>query len=65
MSIEPRGHSCGSSAPDVAKATERLILLHPVDIAIIVMYFLTVLGIGFYLKRYTKTGEDFSWPAVR
>ena len=46
-------------APDLAKAGKRLILLHPVDIAIIAIYFAMVLGIGFYLKRYTKSGEDF------
>ncbi|HXF26379.1 MAG TPA: hypothetical protein VN610_03855, partial [Bryobacteraceae bacterium] len=40
-------------------ATRRLISLTPVDIAIIALYFAMVLGIGFYLKRYTKTGEDF------
>jgi SSS family solute:Na+ symporter len=33
--------------------------LHGVDIAIIAIYFLAVLLIGFYLKRYTKSGEDF------
>src|ERR1035441_9804277 len=37
----------------------RLMTLSTVDLAIIVLYFLTVLGIGFYLKRFTKTGEDF------
>src|SRR5271157_1416339 len=47
------------AAPDLAQAGERLILLHPVDMAIIAIYFLMVLGIGFYLKRYTKSGEDF------
>ena len=45
--------------PDLAKAGKRLILLHPVDMAIIAIYFAMVLGIGFYLKRYTKSGEDF------
>ena len=29
------------------------------DLAIIVIYFVTVLGIGFYLKRYAKSGEGF------
>jgi SSS family solute:Na+ symporter len=47
------------AAPDLAKAGERLILLHPVDMAIIAIYFVMVLGIGFYLKRYTQSGEDF------
>jgi SSS family solute:Na+ symporter len=37
----------------------RLMTLSTVDLAIIVLYFLAVLGIGFYLKRFTKTGEDF------
>jgi hypothetical protein len=27
--------------------------------ALIAPYFVTVLGIGFYLRRFTKTGEDF------
>jgi SSS family solute:Na+ symporter len=36
-----------------------LVSLSGVDIAIIVVYFFAVIGIGFYLKRYTKTGEDF------
>src|SRR5947207_13943647 len=39
--------------------TERLVRLAPVDLAIIVFYFGLVLGIGFYLKRFAKTGEDF------
>ncbi len=47
------------AAPDSAGTAQRLILLHPVDLAIIVIYFAMVLGIGFYLKRYTKSGEDF------
>ena len=36
-----------------------MISLSPVDLAIIVIYFLMVLGIGFYLKRFAKSGEDF------
>ena len=40
-------------------AASKIIFLRPVDLAIIVIYFLMVLGIGFYLKRYTKSGEDF------
>jgi len=47
------------AAPDVVPAGKRLILLHPVDMVIIAIYFLMVLGIGFYLKRYTRSGEDF------
>jgi solute:Na+ symporter, SSS family len=37
----------------------RLLHLSSVDIAIVAIYFIAVLGIGFYLKSFTKTGEDF------
>ena len=36
-----------------------LLSLAPVDVFIIAVYFVMVLGIGFYLKKYTNTGEDF------
>src|SRR5713101_2257222 len=39
--------------------TERLVKLAPVDLAIVIFYFALVLVIGFYLKRFAKTGEDF------
>ena len=38
---------------------EKLLTLSPVDLVVIGLYFVMVLGIGFYLKRFTKTGEDF------
>ena len=38
---------------------ERLVRLSAVDLAIIVFYFALVLVIGFYLKKFAKTGEDF------
>ncbi|MBZ5565685.1 MAG: hypothetical protein LAP13_25110, partial [Acidobacteriia bacterium] len=44
------------AAPDGAA---RMIALKLPDLIIIVFYFAMVLGIGFYLKRYTKSGEDF------
>ena len=34
------------AAPDAAETGSRLIFLHPVDMAIVVIYFLMVLGIG-------------------
>ena len=46
-------------SPDAGGTTSRLINLNPVDLLIIVIYFVMVLGIGFYLQRYTKSGEDF------
>ncbi len=36
-----------------------LVSLGGVDIAIIAIYFFLVLVIGFYLKKFTKTGNDF------
>jgi solute:Na+ symporter, SSS family len=39
--------------------TQKLLTLSPVDLIVIGLYFVMVLGIGFYLKRFTKTGEDF------
>ena len=39
--------------------TQRLVHLSAVDLVIIVFYFVLVLAIGFYLKRFAKTGEDF------
>src|SRR5579862_6450987 len=38
---------------------EKLLTLSPIDLVIIALYFVVVLGIGLYLRRYTTTGEDF------
>jgi solute:Na+ symporter, SSS family len=40
-------------------AETRLVRLSGVDLAIIAIYFGLVLAIGFYLKRFAQTGEDF------
>jgi SSS family solute:Na+ symporter len=40
-------------------APERMLRLSMVDVLIIAIYFLVVLAIGLYLKRYATTGEDF------
>jgi SSS family solute:Na+ symporter len=37
----------------------RLMTLAPVDLAVIILYFVAVIGIGLYLRTFTKTGEDF------
>src|SRR5919108_433755 len=42
-----------------ASAPSTLVHLSGVDLAIIAIYFLLVLAIGFYLKKFAKTGEDF------
>jgi len=46
-----------NSVPLLASAT--LVHLSPVDVAIIVFYFVLVLAIGLYLKGRSQTGEDF------
>src|SRR4051794_16910135 len=43
----------------VVQTPQQLLSLSPVDLIIIAVYFAMVLGIGLYLKRFTKTGEDF------
>jgi len=39
--------------------SDRLISLKTPDLLIIVIYFVMVLGIGFYLKKYANTSDDF------
>ncbi len=36
-----------------------VITLAPIDWLIVVLYFVAIIGIGLYLKRFTKTGDDF------
>jgi solute:Na+ symporter, SSS family len=43
----------------LSEAPARLLSLTFVDVLILVLYFVMILGIGFYLKSYTKTSEDF------
>jgi len=37
----------------------RLLTLSSIDIVIVAIYFLVVIAIGIYLKKYASTGEDF------
>jgi len=43
----------------LAAASTHVLTMAPVDLVIVVLYFALVLGIGFYLKRFSATGEDF------
>lgn len=43
----------------VIVTNNRLVHLSGVDLVIIAIYFVLVLGIGFYLKRFANTSEDF------
>ncbi len=40
-------------------APQKLLSLSAVDLVVIGLYFAMCLGIGFYLKRYANTGEDY------
>jgi SSS family solute:Na+ symporter len=42
-----------------AAPASHVLTMAPVDLVIVVLYFALVLGIGFYLKRFSTTGEDF------
>ncbi|MCS7337096.1 MAG: sodium/solute symporter [Verrucomicrobiae bacterium] len=42
-----------------AGASASLLRLTFIDLVIIVIYFVAVLAIGFYLRKYARTGEDF------
>jgi len=39
--------------------TQHLMRLSPIDLIIVIFYFVLVLAIGFYLKRWANTGEDY------
>jgi SSS family solute:Na+ symporter len=45
------------TAPPATAA--RLLKLAPADVAVICLYFVVVLGIGFYLKRRVRASDDF------
>jgi solute:Na+ symporter, SSS family len=44
---------------DAPVSGARLLALGPLDLVIVVLYFVMVIGIGIHLKRYARTGEDF------
>ncbi len=43
----------------ILASTSSLVSLNWIDSLIIAIYFIFVLGIGYYLLKYTKTGDDF------
>jgi SSS family solute:Na+ symporter len=43
----------------LAAAPQKLLSLKAVDVIVIAVYFAAVLGIGFYLRRFSKSGVDF------
>jgi SSS family solute:Na+ symporter len=43
----------------LGSAAARLLSLGPLDLLIVALYFAVVIGIGFYLKKYARTGEEF------
>jgi SSS family solute:Na+ symporter len=46
-------------AEPVKEKASQLLSMTPVDLLIVALYFVVVLGIGVYLKKYTTTGEEF------
>ena len=44
---------------DLSQVGQKLISLHPMDVAIIAIYFAMVIAIGFYLRRFSGKGEGF------
>ena len=54
--IFPVAHAAGLL---LFQGSGSLIALAPSDILIIALYFVMVLGIGIYLRRYASTGNDF------
>ena len=59
MLVQAITNFCLMPALFLQAAPARLLHLSGVDLAIVVLYFVAVLSIGFYLKKYTKTGDDF------
>ena len=47
-----------NSVAEQATTTANAISLHPIDLSIIVIYFTVVLGIGLWIGRNTKGGDD-------
>ena len=47
------------AAAVLADPPEGLVRLGSGDALVVTLYFAMVIGIGFYLKRYATTGEDF------
>ncbi len=43
----------------LSEAPTKLLSLTFIDVLILILYFVMILGIGFYLKSYTTTSEDF------
>lgn len=39
--------------------SSRLMVLSPTDLIIIILYFILVLGLGVYLRKFANTGEEF------
>ncbi len=55
----PQAKIVAQTVAKTAVLAERVITLSPVDWVIIVLYFVAIIGIGLYLRRFTRTGEDF------
>jgi solute:Na+ symporter, SSS family len=59
LSASAAASSLGSLPAALALATEPLTRLHGLDVAVIAIYFVMVIWIGFYLKGMSNTSEEF------
>jgi solute:Na+ symporter, SSS family len=59
LSASAAAGSLGSLPAALALATEPLTRLHGLDVAVIAIYFVMVIWIGFYLKGMSNTSEEF------
>ncbi|HXX64462.1 MAG TPA: sodium:solute symporter family protein [Bacteroidota bacterium] len=55
--VFPQNHQLLAS--DQSQGARNLLSVSGLDLVIIGLYFVVVLGIGFYLKRYANSGEEF------
>jgi len=52
-------HNLAMCAAAQLGSSGSLLKMSTIDVLIVVIYFILVIGIGFLLKKYTKTGNDF------
>jgi len=57
--LTPLGAEAAAPADATGSTGSHLLTLSAIDLVIVVLYFGVVLTIGFYLKKYASTGEDF------
>jgi SSS family solute:Na+ symporter len=57
--VTPINAATAASGGTAESTSSHLLSLSAIDMVIIALYFVMVLAIGFYLRKYASTGEDF------